>query len=148
MTIHRDQTPSRGRIVIDRVDRGGCSVAAIWHLHLCRVRGVAVGMRVLVPFRGRQSTGFVLGPATHPPPKARIKPVSAVLDTTPLFPSALSDFLHWVADYYIHPIGEVIHTALPGGLMVREQPVFYLFGNSFQGLVWVISLTCSVSIYI
>lgn len=93
-----------------------------------------VGMRVLVPFRGRQLTGFVLGPAKHPPPKARIKPVTAVLDTAPLFPDALRDFLQWVADYYIHPIGEVIQTALPGGLLVKEQPLFHITDDGRRAL--------------
>lgn len=95
---------------------------------------LAVGMRVLVPFRGRQLTGFVLGRTEHPPPQARIKPVSAVLDTTPLFPSALSDFFHWVADYYIHPIGEVIQTALPGGLLVKEQPLYHITDDGRRAL--------------
>jgi primosomal protein N' (replication factor Y) len=96
---------------------------------------LSVGMRVLVPFRGRQLTGFVLGPAKQTPDKARIKPITDVLDQSPLFNAPLSDFLHWVADYYIHPIGEVIRTALPGGLLVKEQPIYHLTDEGRQALM-------------
>lgn len=96
---------------------------------------LSIGMRVLVPFRGRQLTGFVLGPANQTPDKARIKPIADVLDQIPLFPASLSDFLRWVADYYIHPIGEVIRSALPGGLLVKEQPVFHLTDEGRRALV-------------
>jgi primosomal protein N' (replication factor Y) len=87
---------------------------------------VSVGKRVLVPFRTRQLTGFVLGPAKQPLHRARIKPIADVLDETPLFPAGLNAFLHWVADYYIHPIGEVIQTALPSGLLVTEKVFYHL----------------------
>jgi primosomal protein N' (replication factor Y) len=92
-------------------------------------------MRVLVPFRARQLTGFVLGPAKEMPEKARIKPIAEVLDQIPLFSAAMSDFLHWVADYYIHPIGEVIQSALPGGILAKEQPVFHLTEKGRQALM-------------
>jgi primosomal protein N' (replication factor Y) len=93
-----------------------------------------IGMRVLVPFRGRQLTGFVLGPAKQKPDKARIKSIADVLDQNPLFPASMSDFLRWIADYYIHPIGEVIRSALPGGLTVKEQPVFHLTDEGRRAL--------------
>ncbi len=96
---------------------------------------LSVGMRVLVPFRGRQLTGFVLGPSKQTPARARIKPITDVLDQRPLFHTPLSDFLHWVADYYIHPIGEVIQTALPGGLLVKEQPVYHLTEDGRRALM-------------
>ncbi|MGD9187824.1 MAG: primosomal protein N' [Desulfobacteraceae bacterium] len=95
---------------------------------------LSIGMRVLVPFRGRQLTGFVLGPGKQTPDKVRIKPIADVLDQIPLFPASLSDFLHWVADYYIHPIGEVIRSALPGGLLAKEQPVFHLTDEGRRAL--------------
>lgn len=95
---------------------------------------LSIGMRVLVPFRGRQLTGFVLGPANQTPDRARIKPVADILDQIPLFPASLSDFLRWVADYYIHPIGEVIRSALPGGLLVKEQPVFRITDEGRRAL--------------
>ena len=78
------------------------------------------GKRVLVPFGGRRVTGYVLGadPATPP---TKILPVMDVLDDEPLFPESMIPLYRWVAAYYLHPLGEVIRTALPGGLNVRDQ---------------------------
>jgi UTP--glucose-1-phosphate uridylyltransferase len=45
-----------------------------------------------------------------------IKPIAELLDPAPLFPQGLIPFFRWVANYYHHPLGEVIRTALPGGL--------------------------------
>jgi primosomal protein N' (replication factor Y) len=43
----------------------------------------------------------------------KLKYVSTVLDTEPAIPPALLKFLKWAANYYHHPIGEVIRAALP-----------------------------------
>nr|MCU0564042.1 primosomal protein N' [Desulfobacterales bacterium] len=78
-----------------------------------------VGSRVLVPFGRRRVTGYVLGPGS-PPAGVELKPVSNVLDAVPVFPSAMLPLFRWAADYYQHPLGEVIQTALPGGLTVAD----------------------------
>jgi len=87
---------------------------------------VKVGMRVLVPFNRRQVTAYVLGPGEPLPETTPIKSISDVLDGAPLFPGTMVAFLRWAADYYLHPIGEVIQTALPGGLNVEEQSLYQL----------------------
>jgi primosomal protein N' (replication factor Y) len=87
---------------------------------------VKVGMRVLVPFNRRQVTAYVLGPGEPLPETTSIKSISDVLDGAPLFPDTMVAFLRWAADYYLHPIGEVIQTALPGGLTVEEQCLYQL----------------------
>jgi primosomal protein N' (replication factor Y) len=79
----------------------------------------AVGKRVLVPFRKRRVTGYILD--THSKTALRdIKPIFDVLDDEPLFPSSMIPFFTWVAEYYIHPVGEVIKCALPGGLNIYD----------------------------
>jgi len=78
-----------------------------------------VGSRVLVPFGRRRVTGYVLGPGS-PPAGVELKPVSKVLDAAPVFPPAMLPLFRWTADYYQHPLGEVIQTALPGGLTVAD----------------------------
>ncbi len=82
---------------------------------------VAIGKRVLVPFGRRRLTGYVLGPAKATPSSARLKPILDVLDAQPLFTDSLLQLLYWTAEYYIHPIGEVLKTALPGGLSIVER---------------------------
>jgi primosomal protein N' (replication factor Y) len=82
---------------------------------------ISVGLRVLVPLGRRFVTGYVLG-VVEPPvagngkKKITIKPVVDLLDSEPLFPESMVSLYRWVADYYHYPIGEVIRTALPGGI--------------------------------
>jgi primosomal protein N' (replication factor Y) len=87
---------------------------------------VEIGMRVLVPFKNRHVTAYVLGPGAPLPDTIVAKPIVDVLDSAPLFPGRMVPFLRWTADYYLHPIGEVIQTALPGGLIVEEQSLYRL----------------------
>jgi primosomal protein N' (replication factor Y) (superfamily II helicase) len=87
---------------------------------------VKIGMRVLVPFKRRQVTAYVLGPGSPLPETIAAKPIADVLDSAPLFPDCMVPFLRWTADYYLHPIGEVIQTALPGGLTVEERSLYRL----------------------
>ncbi len=85
---------------------------------------VVPGMRVLVPFGKRRITGYVLGNCDQKQMSSvkkildvkRIKKVLDVLDDEPLFPESMVPFFRWIADYYMHPIGEVIMCALPGGM--------------------------------
>ena len=71
------------------------------------------GLRVEVPLRGRPVTGFILGEEENLPPGVRLKPVERVLDRRPLFPPEMMDLFTWLAQYYRHPLGQVISTALP-----------------------------------
>ena len=86
---------------------------------------VSIGKRVLVPFGRRRVTGYVLGPGKSCGP-TEIKFVQEVLDHRPLFPAVLIPFFNWISAYYLHPIGEVIKGALPGGLNLYEYSVFEL----------------------
>lgn len=80
---------------------------------------VMIGKRVLVPFKHRHVTGYIMGPST-PIPTKKIKNILDIIDDEPLFPAAMVAFYKWIADYYIHPVGEVVQTALPRGLNQYE----------------------------
>ena len=72
------------------------------------------GCRVKVGFGKRTMTGLVINVCdTSHIKKEKLKPVIDVLETEPLMEREHMDFLHWVADYYIHPEGEVYLAALP-----------------------------------
>jgi primosomal protein N' (replication factor Y) (superfamily II helicase) len=76
-----------------------------------------VGKRVLVPLGGgRRLTGYVLGVLPDEDVPYELKHIIEVLDREPLFHANLIPFFRWIAKYYHFPIGEVIKTALPGGL--------------------------------
>ncbi|MEK8089858.1 primosomal protein N' [Thermithiobacillus plumbiphilus] len=72
------------------------------------------GQRVRVPFGKAQRLGIVLGldPVPDRDP-AQLKAVLEVLDPEPLLPASLHALLHFAAQYYHHPVGEIWATALP-----------------------------------
>ena len=72
------------------------------------------GQRVIVPFGRRQMVGVVMEcAATSDMDAERIKPVTQLLhDGAPLSPELL-DLLRFCSDYYRHPIGPVVLSALP-----------------------------------
>ncbi len=72
------------------------------------------GSRVRVPFGRRTQIGVVIAHADHSDvPDSKLKAVQATLDTEPVLPAALLRLLTWAANYYQHPLGEVIHSAMP-----------------------------------
>ena len=75
----------------------------------------SVGKRVLVPFRNRRVTGYILDSCANVDQR-EIKSIIDVLDEKPLFPTTMIPFFRWIAEYYFHPMGDVINCALPGGL--------------------------------
>ncbi len=90
--------------------------------------GDPVGRRVLVRLGAQKVTGYVLGLLPEEDVSYRILPVLRFLDgrDQPLFPSNMVPFFRWIAQYYHHPIGEVVRTALPGGLTRRNRKVIKL----------------------
>ncbi len=77
------------------------------------------GMRVLVPFGKRRITGYILK-GRKDSGDYTAKKILDVLDDHPLFPENEIPFFRWVANYYMHPLGETIKTALPTGLDRRD----------------------------
>lgn len=83
---------------------------------------LTAGQRVRVPFGRRELTGVVLGAAPSAGTSGReLRPLASVLDESPLFPAELLELCKWAADYYQHPLGEVLANALPGALRHRGQ---------------------------
>jgi primosomal protein N' (replication factor Y) (superfamily II helicase) len=75
------------------------------------------GARVRVPFGRQRLIGLVIETAASSElPVARLKPVLEVLDATPVVDAPALALLQWAADYYHHPLGEVLAAALPKGL--------------------------------
>ncbi len=79
------------------------------------VNQISPGMRVLVPFGKRRITGYILKKCPKPK-KFKTKLIFDILDDIPMFPESMIRFFQWITDYYIHPLGDVIKTALPSGL--------------------------------
>ena len=72
------------------------------------------GMRVRVPFGRQKLIGIVMEAAdSSDVPPERLKPILEVLDPRPVLDASALALLRWAAEYYHHPIGEVLSTALP-----------------------------------
>ncbi|OQX05546.1 MAG: primosomal protein N' [Desulfobulbaceae bacterium A2] len=79
------------------------------------------GMRVLAPLGGRLVTGYVLAVVEGAPAGVELRNLAETLDDEILFPPEHIPFYRWIAGYYHHPLGEVIATALPGGIDVHSS---------------------------
>jgi primosomal protein N' (replication factor Y) len=90
------------------------------------------GERVRVPFGKRRAVGIVAAHAeTSALPRARLKPIVEAIDTTPLWDVTTFGLLRWAADYYHHPLGDVLFSAMPkmlrnGATAVRDEIVWRL----------------------
>ena len=95
-----------------------------------------IGMRVLVPFKGRKVTGFAIDLLDHPPKgvEEKLREVEDLLDEVPLIDSKMLLFHRWIADYYIYPLGEVIKTGLPPGLQLKSELILSLTQNGMEYL--------------
>ena len=72
------------------------------------------GQRVEVEFGHRKLIGMVI--ERHQSPSLavnKIKRISRLIDDSPIAPTSFVNFCRWAAQYYQHPIGEVIFAALP-----------------------------------
>ncbi len=92
-------------------------------------RGDLVGHRVVVSFgRKRFYTGIIIG-VTSSLPKgidpSRIKDIDSLPDTSPLLRAEDLDFWRWLAHYYHCMLGQVMRSALPGGLIPDSQSILH-----------------------
>jgi len=95
-----------------------------------------IGMRVLVPFKGRKVTGFAIDFHDFPPKgiEEKLREIENILDEAPLIDLQMLRFYRWIADYYIYPLGEVIKTGLPPGLHLKSELILSLTQNGKEYL--------------
>lgn len=88
------------------------------------------GQRVWVPFGRRRVVGVVLECRDRTDvPAGKLRTALSAIDQEPTFDAALLPLLLWSADYYRHPVGEVVAAALPAalrqGVPLREASVVW-----------------------
>lgn len=76
-------------------------------------RQIPAGVRVVVPFAGRQLIGVVLGPGQPGDGSFELKDIRSIIDEAPIYNKVLLDLARWMSSYYQHPLGEVLRTMLP-----------------------------------
>lgn len=82
---------------------------------------LAPGQRVQVPLgKGNRGViGYCLQVGSKPVGSRPLKDVLAVVDPVPLLSPGMLRLAQWMADYYLCPLGSVLHAVLPAG--VRGQ---------------------------
>lgn len=79
------------------------------------------GMRVAIPFGRSTAIGVVLSRTLESAvPVERLRRALRALDTKPVVPASLLRLGLWVAEYYHHPVGEVVNLLLPPKLRRSE----------------------------
>ena len=82
---------------------------------------VQPGSRVLVPFRNKSLVGVVVECVQHAPPNTKIREITKVIDFLPALTPKLIELAHWIAGYYLAPIGEVFRAMLPPVTELRTE---------------------------
>jgi primosomal protein N' (replication factor Y) len=76
-----------------------------------------LGQRVIVPFGRQTLVGVVINITDKSEyPIEKLKPIEALIENESSFTAEQLNLLHWAAQYYKHPIGEVFFAALPSAL--------------------------------
>lgn len=102
------------------------------------VEKIEIGMRVLVPFRGKKIyTGIVAD--IHNENLETVKPreVISILDDFPILPKKQIDFWNWLSEYYLCNLGEIYRFSFPGSLKLESETYLKLKPNTiidFQNL--------------
>jgi primosomal protein N' (replication factor Y) len=82
---------------------------------------VQPGSRVLVPFRKKAMVGVVVEFAESAPPGTKIREITRALDFVPALTPKLIELAHWIAGYYLAPVGEVLRAMLPPVTELKSQ---------------------------
>jgi primosomal protein N' (replication factor Y) len=75
---------------------------------------LVLGARIKVPFGRQVLIGILLevGTISQFDPN-KVKPILEILDSESIFHPNILSICRWAANYYQHPIGDVLHSALP-----------------------------------
>src|SRR6202048_3211543 len=82
---------------------------------------VQPGRRVLVPFRNKSLVGVVVECVQHAPPGTKIREITKLMDFLPALTPKLIELAHWIAGYYLAPVGEVFRAMLPPITELRTE---------------------------
>ena len=110
LTIREHSVPSTARIALNRPLR------RLFDYIVPEGLAVTPGQRVKIPFGRQQAIGLVVETNIEPPEGITLKPLHNALEEWPALPDETFQLLSWASDYYQHPLGECLFTALPPAL--------------------------------
>ncbi|GJM61134.1 replication restart helicase PriA [Persicobacter diffluens] len=79
-----------------------------------------IGFRVIVPFGSKITTGIV-AKIHDQAPAYKTKYIDNILDGRPVVSPQQIKLMHWMADYYMCTIGEVLIATLPAGMKISSD---------------------------
>ena len=90
-----------------------------------------IGGRVAVPFgKSTEEIGICIQTQTMSQ-RTDLKIISKILDTEPVISPKMMSFAHWISQYYIYPLGEVLFSMLPSSLR-KGKPVRMSDSNRWE----------------
>ncbi len=88
------------------------------------VNFLKVGMRVAVPFgKSKIYTGIVAEIHTNPPTVYEAKDIHQILDEGPIVNEKQLQLWHWIANYYMCTLGDVMRAALPNAFVLESETI-------------------------
>lgn len=93
---------------------------------------VGRGCRALVQFGKKKFYAGVIMEVHDRKPGYETKPISEVVDTTPIVTEGQLRLWQWIADYYICTLGEVMKAAMPQGLKLESESKL-MYNAQFEG---------------
>jgi primosomal protein N' (replication factor Y) len=99
---------------------------------------IVIGGRVVVPFgKSKMLTGIVTSISETVPTDYQVKYIEHFLDDTPIITKEQYHFWHWIASYYMAPVGDVMNAALPSNFKLASETVIVLhpdFDGNYSSL--------------
>lgn len=91
---------------------------------------IQLGMRVLVPFRGKKIyTGIVVEIHNVDPENFVPRELISILDEFPILPNEQISFWNWLSEYYLCNLGEIYRFAFPSSLKLESETYLKLKPN-------------------
>jgi primosomal protein N' (replication factor Y) (superfamily II helicase) len=97
------------------------------------------GHRAIVQFGTKKIlTGVISSIHSHPPKAYTPRYLHEILDEEPMVNQYQLKLFHWMADYYMCNVGEVLNIALPSGLKLNSEslieinPIFNLQSSQYE----------------
>lgn len=88
-----------------------------------RIPTIVPGLRVRVPFGKRSCMGVVMGSTFETTcPIHKLKPAETIIDAFPLLDASTLALVHFAAQYYHHPMGDILSHCFPGPLREGRMP--------------------------
>ncbi len=78
------------------------------------------GARVMVPFGKKYKIGYIVE-CPESTTLTALKPIKDVLDPKPVLTEDMLKLCRWIAEYYMAPLGEVLRSATPAGLIGESK---------------------------